>query len=1076
MALHMLLGPSGSGKTHRLYHHILMEALSHPECRYLVIVPEQYTMAIQRKLVAMHPQHALMNIDILSFQRLAVRVFSELGIDHLEILDDTGKSLILRKVMEAHRGELKSFAGNLDKNGFVGEVKSVLSEFLQYAISPQDMEGMITAMEQRPSLAGKLKDIRLVYQSFLDAIQGRYVTTEGLLPVLGQYAADSALIQGSILCLDGFTGFTPVQYNLLGELLSCTQDIYVTVTVDRTEPYNVFTGFDDLFGLSKDTIARLSRLCDERRVEVSKPVFCEENRRFHNAPDLRFLEENLFRYNKAHYGDMPHHIRLFRGENPKEEMRYVAAQILELSRKEGIRYRDIAVVSADIERYGNMAGNILAQNDIPAFVDYKRSIMRNPLIVLIRTALNVLDSGYSYDSVFAYLRTGLTGITREETDILENYCLALGIRGKNRWNSQWTGNYATRGRRQADLEYLNGLRYRVVQSLEPIENIYTKAKGSLVKSQEMLRALYDFLVAADAQNRLASIAEELEERGERALSQQYAQIYGKVIELLDKMYLLMGEDTIPKKEFAKLLDAGFENIKVGLIPPTADCVLVGDIERTRLDNIKILFFVGVNDGLVPKRESNTGILSELDRAALEQAEYVLSDSVRKKTLIQRFYLYQNLTRPSVRLYLTLAAQGMDGSSLRPSYLVHMFMKLFPRLQVEDCFRDIWLRIPKASVYWQAQEELACLKLQEAGELYGNTQKESVTRLEQFASCEFAHFMQYGLQLAEREEYFVAANDIGSMIHKSMEGISREIAQSGIDLRELSDEARWDIVSRTVERVAAQYGNAVFADSSRNEYMLERIKRLTDRTVWAMGRHLEEGAFAPEDFEVKFSLPMHLKDAGKSVTLTGSIDRVDICEDSGNVYVRVIDYKTGNDAFELYKTYYGLKLQLITYLEAAVQIIAARRPGKNVIPAGAFYYNVDDPLIDVRYAETFEESMLKELAYNGIANHELPEGLSGHEGAKNAVSTTQMKNLGRHLLNLMDTMVDEMIGGGAARNPYADSKTDSCRYCAYRSICGFYTDLPGCQYRKFPKLSDADVWKNIWDKSEHKTEQEDDSEQ
>lgn len=1069
MSLHFILGSSGSGKSELLYKSIIKASAEQKHRNFLVIVPEQYTMATQKKLVQLHPGHSIMRTDILSFQRLANRVFAELGLEGQTILDDTGKNLIIRKVMENHRKELGAFAGNLDKTGFVSEVKSVISELLQYAIAPDDMPQIITAVAGNGALVDKLTDIEVVYRAFMKYTERDYITSESLLSMLAQHVHESAIIRDSVIAIDGFTGFTPVQYGLLARLLETAAEVYVTVAIDSEEHFNVQDGPESLFAMSKETIAALLKIADENHIDVAPYTLCEYTYRFDRAPELAFLEKNMFRYNGHTYRDEPENIEIYCGLTPKEELQFIAAEILRLTREHGLRYRDIAVVSADIETYGGLAANIFEQNNIPAFVDYKRNIMNNPMIEFMRSGIAVIESGYSYESMFRFLRSGITQITPNETDMLENYCLALGIRGRKRWYSQWDRNYVKKNRGKADLTQLNELRYRVIKILEPLDSAYAAAAGTTVGVGELLGALYEFVAAADIERRMNELADRLELNDEQALASQYRQIYPKVMELFDEIYSLLGEEQIKRREFARLLDSGLEEIKVGLIPPAADCVLIGDMQRTRLDNIKVLFFAGINDGIVPKKSENKGILSELDRYILENASVSLSPDAKKKAFIERFYLYMNLTKPSWKLYLTYAARGIDARELRPSYFIRTMYKLYPKLSLRtgaDVDNELWLTVPKADKEWSIKNSQLNLAQAAAKAVYGDDVRESVTRLEQFAACEYAHFLRYGLELDERDEYMVNAGDTGSILHKSMECISAEVIKNGISFSDMGDEQRHEIVDRVVNSVAADYGNAVFRDSSRNEYMIEKVKELTERTVWAIGKQLEQEQFVPESFEVRFSLPMNQTADDRRVELVGSIDRIDVCEDKDNVYIKIIDYKTGSEKFSLYKTYYGLKIQLMTYMIAAMEHERKLHPGRNIVPAGAFYYVVDDPIVDREDSrEKVEKKILAQLSYDGIVNGQMPEELMGSsaasiKGDKN-ITAGQFARLSEHLSDTMDLMTDDMLKGCADINPLADSGNDSCEYCPYRAVCGFYSDIPGNSYRRVRHLKDSEVWERLY---------------
>ena len=1073
MALQLILGGAGSGKSYRLYQTIIERAQKDTDKDYLVIVPEQYTMEIQKKLVSQHPDGGIMNIDILSFPRLAYRVFGELGIGNEPVLDDTGKSLIVRTVLEQHKKEFQIFGGNLNKPGFVEEVKSVISEMLQYAVTPHMLAAVQDTVADSQMLQAKIHDLQVVYEAFKEYISRDYITSEEVLEVLTQVAERSELLKDSVLAIDGFTGFTPVQYQLLERLLPVVQDIYITLTIDEQERLNVQEGMENIFFLTKDTIAHLYQLSDAQHIPIEKPVICNYSSK--SSRELEFLEKNIFRNRGARFLEKTEQLRIFRGSNPKEEIAFAAAEILRLTREEGYRYRDIAVISGDIGTYGEMAANIMKQNDIPAFIDNKRNVLGNPLVELIRSALAVEDNYYSYESVFRYLRTGMTAIAESDIDELDNYCLAMGIRGSKAWHREWTANYYRQKHQRADLEHLNGIRVQIVAALDCLSAAGEKEQLCV---RDRLCALYEFLMGVHAEERMLALAAMFEQQGDKSRAGEYQQIYGKIMELLDKVCELMGSECLKRSEYIAILDAGFQEIKVGLIPPSADCVIVGDIERTRLENIKVLFFAGVNDGIVPKHNDSSGILSEFDREKLEQQAMVLSPGARQKAFTQKFYLYLNLSKPSEKLYVTFAGSGLEGKGIRASYLIHTLMKMFPGISVMDGSTEAhtmeMLRIPKALCAWTKDTLQEPLEEEIARLLYGDRIEGSVTRLEEFARCEFAHFCDYGMALTPREEYQVQVQDIGTILHSALEQISRRLKLQGAEqgdetssaFTNLEPEVRKALVSQVVDEVAKEYGNAILMDNKRNQFMIERLKQLADRTMWAIGKQLSAEQFVPEDFEISYRLPPQKLENGSTLELHGIIDRIDICEDEDNVYVKIIDYKSGAQDFDLQKTYYGLKLQLIAYMQAAVELEQQKHPEKKIIPTGVFYYNIKDPVVEKKPTpEENEQQILKELDYRGIANADVkPAEVLGENSEvvkkDNRISTTQFEQLDSFGKNKMKELASRIAQGSIRVNPYKRGQEKSCAYCDYRAICGFYEDVPGMGYRRLAKLDREEIWRQI----------------
>lgn len=1086
MSLQLILGGSGSGKSYNLYSSIIEESIKNPQQNFLVIVPEQYTMETQKKLVSMHPGHGLINIDIVSFQRLAYRVFSEIGGGDARVLDDTGKNLIVRKVLETNKKDLKIFGNNINRIGFVSEMKSIISELLQYAVTPEQVMEIEEKIQDNPLLNAKISDVQIVYSAFKQYIDEKYITAEEILDVLCNVIDKSDMIKNSVIAIDGFTGFTPIQYRLLGRLLRNSRKVCITVTIDGNEKINVHEGMQNIFFLSKETIAKLIEIADSEQAGVEDHIILKDKDCFRvkDAPDLSFLEKNLFRFKKTRYQNVPESLLIYEGSNPKEEMSYITGEIMRLTADGGYRYKDIAVVTGDIATYGDLAANIFDQNDIACFIDNKRSIMGNPFVEFLRSALETVEKGYSYESVFRYLKTGLTDIAIEDIDELENYCLAMGIRGSKRWKEKWIRNYRNSKGEKADLEKINSIRENVSTSLEAFENAL-KTKDADVRAY--ITAVYEFVVSMNIQSKLMEYSRYFDKNGDKSRSGEFKQIYKKVIELFDKMVELLGDEKIKIAEFADIMDAGFEDIKIGLIPPSADSVLVGDIERTRLDNIKVLFFAGVNDGIIPKKTENHGILSEFDRDSLEDMKVRLAPSAREKAFIQKFYLYLNLTKPSEKLYMSYSRSDVNGKGTAPSYLIHSIRKMFPKVKMINA--DIasksfeYVRIPKSELEWSRENCIIAISEATALELYGKEMFGSVTRIESFAGCEYAHFLNYGLGLAEREEYQLAVSDIGTILHAVLESISSRLKKENRSFAGLGEKERKDIVASTVSDITNDYGNTIMQDSKRNEYLVNRLTDLTDRTVWALGKQLEHGEFEPEAFEVPFELEAEDLPNGARMILHGKIDRIDICEDEKNVYVKVIDYKSGNSDFDLLSTYYGLKLQLMAYMKAAVEIEGKRHIGKNIVPAGVLYYNISDPIVEKKDEDkaSTESRILEELCTKGLINSDknvVEKFDSTFESGKskvvpvkynkngevadtrNTISSVQFNALGSFVNDKMKDMSKNIISGDTSINPYKDKKFSPCTYCSYKAVCGFSEDMPGMEFRKLKKFDDDTLWRRI----------------
>ena len=606
MSLQFVFGNSGSGKSYYLYHYIVEEAVRHPETNYLVLVPEQFTMQTQKDLCAAHPRGGIMNVDVLSFGRLAHRVFEELGEDNRQVLDDEGKNLVLRRIAGDCEEELTVLKGNLKKQGYISEVKSVISEFTQYGVDFERLDGFMDSLNRDSYLYYKLKDIRKVYEGFEEYLSEKYITKEEMLDVLSDSVPSSEILKGSVVALDGFTGFTPVQNRLMGELLKVCGKVMITVEMDGREDPFVFRHPYQMFALSKEMTSSLVKTAWEAGAEIEEPVYLygKPVRRFRDNPGMAFLESELFRYSGKTFDRLQEAVTLHEAGNPRGEAEYVAESIRRLVREKGMRYREIAVIAADMDTYADVLEKACGLFDIPVFMDHKKSILLNAFVEYMRSLLAMAEQNFTYESVFRHLRTGLCGFTDDEVDRMENYCLALGIRGYRKWQQAWVRR--SDGMDEEELARLNHLRVQFVEKTTGLMYILKQRKKTV---RDVTLAVYDYLVQEKLQEKLKQMELDFQDSGELALAKEYAQIYRIVVELFDKFVELLGDEQISLKEYCDLLDAGLEEAKVGVIPPSLDQLVIGDVERTRIKNIRALFFVGANDTLLPGNAGSTGLLS-----------------------------------------------------------------------------------------------------------------------------------------------------------------------------------------------------------------------------------------------------------------------------------------------------------------------------------------------------------------------------------------------------------------------------------------------------------------------------------
>ncbi len=1099
MSLQFIFGNSGSGKSHYLYHYIVEESVRHPDKDYLVLVPEQFTMQTQKDLCLAHPRGGIMNVDVLSFGRLAHRIFEEVGEDGRQVLDDEGKNLVLRRIAGNYEDELTVLKGNLKKQGYISEVKSVISEFTQYGVDFERLDGFMESLNPDSYLFYKLKDIKKVYEGFEEYLSEKYITKEEMLDVLSSVVPDSQILRGSIVAMDGFTGFTPVQNRLLGELLRVCDKVMITVEMDQREDPYVCRHPYQLFALSKQMVTSLVAIAGETGTEIEEPVCLYEKpvRRFHGNPAMAFLESELFRYSSAAFEEEQEAVSLHEARNPRAEAQYVAEEIRRLVRTKGYRYREIAVIASDMNVYADALEKACGAFDIPVFMDYKKSILLNAFVEYLRSLLAMAEQNFTYESVFRHLRTGLCGFTPEEIDRMENYVIALGIKGYKKWQQAWVRRTPQTG--EEELNALNHLRVRFVEKTSGLMAVLKQRKKTV---RDVTLAVYEYLVQEKIQDQLHGMELAFQEAGELALAKEYAQVYRIAMELFDKFAELLGEETISLKEYCDLLDAGLEEAKVGVIPPSLDQVVIGDMERTRIKNIRALFFVGANDTLLPGNTGGGGLLSERDREQFKAGEIALSPGPKEKIYEQKFYLYMNLTKPSEYLFLSWAKVSGDGKTLRPAYLIQDIRRMFPNIVPEEeekksvSERELTraagirriaegLRERRSGLdeewkelyTWFSGDAKSAGEMEEvlragflthgkeqispaaAERLYPDPERVSVTRLEQFAACAYAHFLNYGLRLSEREEYSFEALDLGNIAHQSLERFARKADRENLAWTEMTEEKRDELIEESVEESILDYGNTVLFSSARNEYMIRRIKRLIRRSVWALTKQLEKGDFVPSGYELKFG--------------SGKIDRIDTCEDEDRIYVKVTDYKTGMKSFDITSFYHGLQMQLPVYMNAALGVERRKHPDKEVLPAGIFYYRIQDPIVEkAETDDAVEKSILKELKLDGLINagdqvvEHLEHDLSGasvlfpmgrnKDGTLSRTSRVLEPEAFETVLAYTEKKEQElkeaMYAGEVKAAPYELGGASACDYCACRDICGFDQRIQGDEYRRLEKYT------------------------
>lgn len=1113
MAVQFILGASGTGKTNYIYEQMIAKLQEEEHPPIIFMLPEQSNMAAEKDMVSMHPRGGTMEISILSFTRLAFQIFDELNVHTNDILDDYGKSMLIIKLLKEHENELSYYGTMIGKQGFVDEMKSVLSEFYQYQITEAVLEQVLASLSPDKSLFHKLSDLKLLLQAFNEAMQDSYMVTEQILSLLKEVAHDSRLLEGAEIYFDGFTGFTPVQYSVIEELMKLGCNLYFSFTMDE----NLFgdNGYSEqgLFALGKQSVDRLCKLAEDNNVAVLPHVGFTKNHRQEGKKGLLHMERQLFRFPVKSYENVSSELQILSAKNAEEEAAFIADTIQDYVRKEGYRYSDFAIITGDLQSSSEIWKRVMEMYKVPYFLDYSEPMSHNPIVEIVLLLLEIFRSDFSYESIFALLKTGFFDIEPRRIFELENYVIKYGVRGYNWWSTPFKGN-------QKGLHEVNETRQAVICLLEPAAKILRKKETF---ANEYVRTVYDFMSTNKMAQQLYEKSLLLEQKGLLREAKAYSQVYDKFIAVLDKTMNILGEEKVERDVFVEMLAVGIHDMHLGIIPSTLDQVVIGDMERTRLHHIKILFVAGTNEGILPKNTTDTGILVDRDRRQLKDMQVSLAPDSREEMYLQQFYFYLQVTQPSERLVVLYRSEDAMGSMMRPSYFVSRIRSVFPHNGCEMVTHQITGKMPvsEAVLVSDFAKRMAENRMEDAGilqvmreqypknfkrilqgyfyennesvldkmiahRLYGDHMVHSVSRLETYSGCAYQFFLKYGLKLQKREEYSIETNNIGTILHAVMENFFTWARDENVNLTELNPKDRDEKVENLTRAAAMEENETIFDSSFRNRHQLEVFIRIAKRSVENLCRHLEQGSMKPAYFEEGFSpdkklsyIDMMLSE-GVRMEMSGIVDRVDIKETEDSVYVKVIDYKSGAKDIDYIKMYEGRQLQLTVYMNVMLELLQRRYPDKKIIPTGMYYYHIYDPIIEESDEEQLEKKRVESSRLTGLVNvdeesRNLMDGKTGlvtpvrykKDGdldSRNAslVTEEELDSISHFVRQKMIEIGNDMIAGKIPMNPEKGELSSPCNLCDYQSVCRFEPGLGGNAYRIAPQMNKAQAKEHILD--------------
>ncbi|WP_042471198.1 helicase-exonuclease AddAB subunit AddB [Bacillus ndiopicus] len=916
MSLRIISGRAGTGKTTLLQREIVQYLKNDPFGTPLfIIVPDQMSFKTEHDLTNRYDISGMVQSQVLTFKRLAWFILQQTGGIARNKIDSFGYRMLIRRILQDNKEQFSIFTQAASKQGFTQEIEQLLREFSQYDVTSTSIVNLINELEAygaAHTLIAKMKDFQIILQQLEESIGESYVDGEGFYPILVEQLKNFEKIQQSEIYIDGFTAFTKREFAIIEQLLLLAKRVTIALPFDDVQDA---ADSQALFHRAAFTYDKLMDFATQHHIEVENRVHLSVNHRTTQL-DLLHIEKNF-------HASVPATqlasgaVQIIEGTNRRVEIQSIAREIMRLVAEEQIRYKDIGIMYRQADVYDPLIATIFKQHEIPFFTNEKRPMLHHPFIEFMRSSLEVVISNWQYEPVFRAVKTDLflplhveATKYREQLDKLENFVIAKGIIGK-RWHDDDVWQYRRFrvlekiGSVQTDKELemqemLQRARDIVREPLFMLEKALKRAKTGL----EIGRALYDYAERLQLYEKLQIMKEYELENAAFDFASEHDQVWNGWVNILEQFVLMFGEQEITLQETAQMLDEGYDSLQFSNIPPAIDEVTVSTVEYSRFDNMKVVFIIGVNDGVYPMRIDKEGLLTDADRTYFEQLDYELAPNAKSKLLQEAFLIYRALTSPTDKLYITFASADDDGKSLLPSLYINRLHKLFtieekrtllhtrvfvdPIEEIDENKILPYLRHPKVSIAYLAMQlkeaehtkslsaEWRALRafyrrypewermlqfvtkplytinkaepLQPTitEKLYGEELQASVSRIEKFYRCPYSHFATYGLRLEERAEYRLETFAMGDLFHEALRTILTSDGVPPASYRECLQKARG-----AVEPLVHIFSYRILESNSRYLYIKEKLIRVVARTLFALTEHAKVAKFKPIVHEKPF---------------------------------------------------------------------------------------------------------------------------------------------------------------------------------------------------------------------------------
>ena len=1100
MSLKIIYGKSGVGKSTFIFNEIAKKIKSGNKRKIYIITPEQFSFTAEKKLLDSLSCGSVISAEVLTFNRMAYRVLKKIGNANISNLSSCGKSMIIYNILSEQKSNLK-FIGKSSEN--VDLISTQITEFKKHGISAENIKNNIDNTDDK-YIKAKLNDMLQVYEKYTEEISNSYIDENDNLTLLAERIDLVNDFIDTDIYIDEFVGFTTQEYEIIRKLLRQANTVNITVCTDSLDISN--EPDVDVFYANKLTVNNIFNIAKQEQIAIEEPVVLKNKYRFKNN-ELLHLEENIYSFPYKKYEEKIENIDLFLAKNQYSEIEHVAQHIAKLVRDEKYRYKDISVITKDLEGYASLCKVIFNKYDIPVFIDEKKDLSQNILVKYILALVNIYSKNWSTSSVLEYLKTGLiSDIDDHDICLLENYVLRWGVKG-NKW---YTGEWNFFNESEEEQKQILHIREKVIKPLTILKKDLANQKD--VKSITV--KIYQFIVENQINLNLEAKIKELIELGEIEKAKEYETSYKVIMDVLDEIVVVLGDKKVSFEKYADILKIGLGNTGLGKIPGTQDQVIVGDVDRSRSHKVKAVFIIGLNDGMFPSINKNEGFFNDKDREKLKENGIELAKGTLEKLYDDNFNIYKAFSTAEEKIFLSYSSADLEGKSLRSSILVNRVKKIFKNLQEtsdvvekqdelvteENTFEQLldnlrefrdgkdidekWFVIynyfnQNSEWHNRLKNSLTALsynlkteKINEENidKLYGNVLKTSVSRLEQYESCPFSYYLKYGLNLSEREEFKVRSLDTGTFMHDIIDSFFDKAQERDIKIKEIEENELEELVDEIIDEKLNLKQNYIFNSIPKYRILSHRLCKVVKKSMKYIVDSLKYSDFQVMGHEMEFkngkeypAIQINL-DNGKRIEITGKIDRIDIAKTPDGNYIRIIDYKSSSKDIDLNEVVAGLQLQLITYLDAVCNI-------EDVIPAGALYFNLIDPNIKTSRntsEEKLEEEIRKQFKMKGLIladinivkkmDKTLEKGNSniipayidkdGNLANKtNTLTRGQFENLQKYTNKIVKQIGNEILSGSINIKPYYKLKQGKtpCEYCKYKSICNFNNGICKKEY-------------------------------